>query len=43
MRAECCDRGELAFRDGRPCELGDPVLVHYDDLHKHPEPHFVDA
>ena len=43
VTAECCDRGELAFRDGRPCELGDPVLVHYDDLHKHPEPHFVDA
>ena len=43
VTAENCDRGEWAFRDGAPCELGEPVLVHYDDLHKRPEPHFVDA
>jgi ectoine hydroxylase-related dioxygenase (phytanoyl-CoA dioxygenase family) len=35
-----CDRGEWAFRDGRPCVLGEPVLVHYDDLQ--PEPHYLD-
>ena len=43
VTANNCDRGEWTFRDGVPCELGAPVLVHYDDLHKHPEPHFVDA
>ena len=43
VTAENCDRGEWAFRDGAPCKLGEPVLVHYDDLHKRPESHFVDA
>ncbi len=43
VSADNCDRGEWTFRDGAPCELGAPVLVHYDDLHKHPEPHFVDS
>jgi ectoine hydroxylase-related dioxygenase (phytanoyl-CoA dioxygenase family) len=37
-----CDRGEWAFRDGRPCVLGEPVLVHYDDLYAQPEPHYLD-
>lgn len=38
-----CDRGEWAFRDGRPCPLvGEPVLVHYEDLHRNPGPMFVD-
>ena len=41
--AENCDRGEWTFRDGQPVELGDPVLVHYEDLHDDPFPHFVDA
>jgi ectoine hydroxylase-related dioxygenase (phytanoyl-CoA dioxygenase family) len=42
VRAADCDRGEYAFRDGAPVMLGDPVLVHYEDLHRRPEPHFVD-
>jgi hypothetical protein len=42
VRAGDCDRGEWAFRDGRPVRLGAPVLVHYEDLHRRPEPHFVD-
>ncbi len=42
VRAEACDRGEWAFRDGAPCALGAPVLVHYEDLHARPEPHYVD-
>ena len=37
-----CDRGEWAFRDGKPCTLGEPVLVHYDALYKRPYPHFVE-
>ncbi len=37
-----CDRGEWAFRGGRPCPLGEPVLVHFEDLYQRPEPHFVD-
>lgn len=43
VRAADCDRGEYAFRDGKPVALGDPVLVHYEELHERPEPHFVDA
>ena len=42
VAAADCDRGEWAFRDGRPCRLGEPVLVHYEDLYNKPEPHFVD-
>jgi hypothetical protein len=42
VRAADCDRGEWAFRRGRPVPLG-PVqaLVHYEDLHERPEPHYV--
>ena len=40
VRASDCDRGEWAFRDGTPCALGAPVLVHYDDLHARPDPHY---
>lgn len=40
--ADACDRGEWAFRGGQPCELGDPVLVHYEDLYTRPEPHYID-
>jgi ectoine hydroxylase-related dioxygenase (phytanoyl-CoA dioxygenase family) len=43
VRAADCDRGEWAFRDGAPCALGAPVLVHYDALHERPEPHFVEG
>jgi ectoine hydroxylase-related dioxygenase (phytanoyl-CoA dioxygenase family) len=43
VRAADCDRGEWAFRAGRPCPLGAPVLVHYEALHERPEPHFVEG
>ncbi len=43
VRADDCDRGAWTFRDGVPCALGAPVLIHYDDLYRRPEPHFVDA
>jgi ectoine hydroxylase-related dioxygenase (phytanoyl-CoA dioxygenase family) len=42
VRASDCDRGEWAFRDGVPCPLGKPALVHYDDLHARPEPHYLE-
>jgi ectoine hydroxylase-related dioxygenase (phytanoyl-CoA dioxygenase family) len=41
--ADNCERGEWAFRDGVPCPLsGEPALVHYEDLHNNPDPHYVD-
>jgi ectoine hydroxylase-related dioxygenase (phytanoyl-CoA dioxygenase family) len=43
IRAADCDRGEWAFRNGVPCPLGAPVLVHYEDLHARPEPHFTEG
>jgi hypothetical protein len=43
VRAEDCDRGEWAFRDGRPVALGlEPALVHYEQLRERPEPHYVE-
>jgi len=42
VRAADCDRGEWAFRDGAPCVLGEPVLVHYEDLATRPGPHYVE-
>jgi len=42
VRAADCDRGEWAFRAGRPVALGAPVLVHYEELFSRPEPHFLD-
>jgi ectoine hydroxylase-related dioxygenase (phytanoyl-CoA dioxygenase family) len=42
VRAADCDRGEWAFRDGAPCLLGEPVLVHYDDLPTRPGPHYIE-
>lgn len=42
VTAGACDRGEWAFRDGEPCPLGAPVLVHYDELHSRPGPHYVE-
>jgi ectoine hydroxylase-related dioxygenase (phytanoyl-CoA dioxygenase family) len=43
VRAGDCDRGEWAFLNGQPVPLGPkPALVHYDDLHEHPEPHYTD-
>lgn len=42
VRADDCDRGEWAFRDGRPVPLGSkPALVHYEELYERPEPHYV--
>ncbi len=41
--AKNCDRGEWAFREGRPCPLGSPALVQYDDLYQRPEPHYVEG
>jgi ectoine hydroxylase-related dioxygenase (phytanoyl-CoA dioxygenase family) len=43
VRAPDCDRGEWAFRDGAPCALGAPVLVHYEALHERPQPHYVES
>jgi hypothetical protein len=43
VKASDCDRGEWAFRNGRPVPLGPrPVLVHYEDLHARPDPHYVE-
>ncbi|WP_341705269.1 phytanoyl-CoA dioxygenase family protein [Ferrovibrio sp.] len=43
VTAANCDRGEWAFRGGRPVPLGPaPVLVHYEELAARPEPHFLD-
>ena len=43
VTAANCDRGEWAFRDGRPTRLeGEPTLVHYEELYTKPGPMFVD-
>lgn len=42
VRAEDCDRGEWAFRGGKPVPLGpEPALVHYEELRERGEPHYV--
>ena len=42
VRAADCDRGEWAFRDCKPVPLGPrPALVHYEELHEHPGPHYA--
>jgi hypothetical protein len=42
VRAEDCDRGEWAFRSGRPVPFGPkPALVHYEELRERPGPHYV--
>ncbi len=44
VRAEDCDRGEWAFRAGRPVPFGPtPALIHYEALRERPDPHYVDA
>jgi hypothetical protein len=43
VSARNAERGAWAFRDGKPCPLGEPVLIHYEDLYQRPEPHYVDA
>ena len=41
VRAGDCDRGEWAFRNGRPVRFGPrPALVHYEELRERPEPHY---
>jgi hypothetical protein len=43
VRAADCDRGEWAFRNGEPVRFGpEPALVHFEDLHERPGPHYVD-
>jgi ectoine hydroxylase-related dioxygenase (phytanoyl-CoA dioxygenase family) len=43
VRADDCDRGEWAFRHGRPVPLGAaPALVHYEELQDRPDPHYTD-
>jgi hypothetical protein len=43
VRAVDCDRGEWAFRGGRPVPFGPkPSLVHYEELHEKPGPHYCD-
>jgi ectoine hydroxylase-related dioxygenase (phytanoyl-CoA dioxygenase family) len=42
VRAEDCDRGEWAFRNGEPVPFGpEQALVHYEALREHGEPHYV--
>lgn len=42
IRAQDCDRGEWAFRDGEPVPLGaEPALVHYEALRERGEPHYL--
>ena len=42
VRARDCDRGEWAFRHGKPVQLGPvPALVHYEGLRERPGPHYV--
>ena len=36
------DRGAWTFRAGKPCPLGDPVLIHYEDLYSRPGPYYLD-
>jgi len=43
VKAEDGDWGHWAFRDGEPCELGEPVLVQYPYLHEHPEPQYLES
>jgi len=43
VRAQDCDRGEWAFREGKPMPFGPkPALVHYEELYERPDPHYVD-
>src|SRR3712207_282028 len=42
VRADDCDRGEWAFRDGQAVAFGpQPALVHYEALRERGEPHYV--
>jgi hypothetical protein len=42
VRAQDCDRGEWAFRNGQSVPLGpEPALIHYEALRERAEPHYV--
>ena len=42
VRAEDCDRGEWAFKEGRPVPFGpEQAIVHYEELRERPGPHYV--
>ena len=41
VTAENCDVGEWAFRDGKPCVLGEQQMVQYEDLYERPEPYYI--
>lgn len=41
VRAEDCDRGEWAFRNGVAVPFGpSPALIHYEELRERPAPHY---
>ncbi len=42
VTAANCERGVWTFRNGAPCPIGPPVLIHYEDLFARPAPHYVD-
>ena len=43
VRAADCDRGEWAFKGGRPVPLGKkPALVHFEKLNERPGPHYTE-
>ena len=43
VRAADCDRGEWAFRNGRPVPFGrEPAIVHFEELRERPGPHYTD-
>jgi ectoine hydroxylase-related dioxygenase (phytanoyl-CoA dioxygenase family) len=42
VRAADCDRGEWAFRGGRPVPLGpEPALIHYEALYERGHAHYL--
>lgn len=43
VKADACDLGEWAFKNGEAVKLGEPVLVQYMDLFTRPEPHYIDG
>jgi ectoine hydroxylase-related dioxygenase (phytanoyl-CoA dioxygenase family) len=42
VRADDCDRGEWAWRGGVPQALGEPAMVHFEQLRERPGPHYPD-
>lgn len=43
VAADTCDRGEWAFRGGRPCTLGAPRKVSFEEIFTRPEPHYPEG